>query len=51
MSSIKTLHGMFYSELRSLGLRAHHATRVYTYAKAVVKASKRNGERNRFSEG
>jgi len=41
--SIKTLHKMFYSELRELGFRAHHVKQVYTYAKAVVRASKQNG--------
>ncbi|MEM2617369.1 MAG: zinc ribbon domain-containing protein [Thermofilaceae archaeon] len=43
--SITTLHKMFYSELRELGFRAHHVKQVYTYAKAVVRASKRNGGR------
>ncbi|MEM1623325.1 MAG: hypothetical protein QW543_04220 [Sulfolobales archaeon] len=43
--SIKTLHRMSYSELRELGFRAHHVKQVYTYAKAVVKACKRNGGR------
>ncbi|MEM2477214.1 MAG: zinc ribbon domain-containing protein [Zestosphaera sp.] len=43
--SIKTLHKMFYSELRGFGFRAHHVKQVYTYAKAVVKASKQNGGR------
>ncbi|MEM2055262.1 MAG: zinc ribbon domain-containing protein [Sulfolobales archaeon] len=43
--SIKTLHGMFYSELRKLGFRAHHVKQVYTYAKAVVRACKKSGGR------
>ncbi|MEM4855728.1 MAG: zinc ribbon domain-containing protein, partial [Sulfolobales archaeon] len=43
--SIKTLHGMFYSELRKHGFRAHHAKQIYIYAKAVVKACKRNNGR------
>ncbi|MEM4464404.1 MAG: RNA-guided endonuclease TnpB family protein [Ignisphaera sp.] len=41
--SIKTLHKMFYSELRNRGFRAHHVKQVYTYAKTVVRASKQNG--------
>ncbi|MEM4017615.1 MAG: zinc ribbon domain-containing protein [Sulfolobales archaeon] len=41
--SIKTLHRMFYSELRKLGFRAHHVKQIYVYAKAVVRASKQNG--------
>ncbi|MEM4600987.1 MAG: zinc ribbon domain-containing protein [Sulfolobales archaeon] len=43
--SISTLHGMFYSELRKLGFRAHHVKQIYVYAKAVVKACKRNNGR------
>ncbi|MEM4784146.1 MAG: zinc ribbon domain-containing protein [Sulfolobales archaeon] len=43
--SIKTLHGMFYNELRKHGFRAHHAKQIYIYAKAVVKACKRNNGR------
>ncbi|MEM1596058.1 MAG: zinc ribbon domain-containing protein [Desulfurococcaceae archaeon] len=41
--SIKTLHRMFYGELRKHGLRAHHVKQVYVYAKAVVKSSRQNG--------
>ncbi|MEM1970042.1 MAG: hypothetical protein QW422_04220, partial [Sulfolobales archaeon] len=41
--SIKTLHRMFYSELRNRGFRAHHVKQIYVYAKAVVRASKQNG--------
>ena len=41
--SIKTLHKMFYNELRKHGFRAHHAKQIYVYAKAIAKASKRNG--------
>ncbi|MEM4653702.1 MAG: hypothetical protein QW535_06370 [Candidatus Nezhaarchaeales archaeon] len=41
--SIKALHRMFYSELRNRGFRAHHVKQIYTYAKAVVRASKQNG--------
>ncbi|MEM0326131.1 MAG: hypothetical protein QW733_03785 [Desulfurococcaceae archaeon] len=40
--SISTLHRMFYSELRKHGFRAHHVKQIYVYAKAVVKACKRN---------
>ncbi|MEM2287824.1 MAG: zinc ribbon domain-containing protein [Sulfolobales archaeon] len=43
--SISTLHGMFYSELRKLGFRAHHVKQIYVYAKAVIKACKRNNGR------
>ncbi|MEM3132381.1 MAG: hypothetical protein QXV72_07140, partial [Sulfolobales archaeon] len=43
--SIKTLHRMFYSKLRELGFRAHHVKQVYAYAKAVVRACKKNGGR------
>ncbi|MEM1623294.1 MAG: hypothetical protein QW543_04065 [Sulfolobales archaeon] len=41
--SIKTLHKMFYNELRKHSFRAHHVKQVYTYAKAVVRASKQSG--------
>ncbi|MEM4819554.1 MAG: zinc ribbon domain-containing protein [Nanopusillaceae archaeon] len=40
--SIKTLHKMFYGELRKHGFRAHHVKQIYVYAKAIAKASKRN---------
>ncbi|MEM3987226.1 MAG: hypothetical protein QXZ22_01275, partial [Sulfolobales archaeon] len=43
--SIKTLHRMFYSELRNRGFRAHHVKQIYVYAKAVVKACKKSGGR------
>lgn len=33
---------MFYGELRKHEFRAHHV-KVYVYAKAIVKAAKRNG--------
>ncbi|MEM4976601.1 MAG: hypothetical protein QXT64_04680 [Desulfurococcaceae archaeon] len=29
--SIKTLHRMFYNELRKHGFRAHHVKQIYTY--------------------
>ncbi|MEM0066420.1 MAG: zinc ribbon domain-containing protein [Sulfolobales archaeon] len=41
--SIKTLHMMFYNELRKYGFRAHHVKQIYVYAKAVVRASKQSG--------
>ncbi|MEM0232731.1 MAG: IS200/IS605 family accessory protein TnpB-related protein [Candidatus Nezhaarchaeales archaeon] len=41
--SIKTLHKMFYSELKRYGFRAHHVKQIYIYAKAVVRACKQNG--------
>ncbi|MEM1643324.1 MAG: hypothetical protein QXS70_02860, partial [Desulfurococcaceae archaeon] len=43
--SIKTLHKMFYSELKRYGFRAHHVKQVYINAKAVVRVSKQNGGR------
>ena len=43
--SIGTLHRIFYEELRKLGLRAHHAKQVYSYAKAIIKSAKRSGGR------
>ncbi|MEM0035702.1 MAG: transposase, partial [Desulfurococcus sp.] len=43
--SIKTLHRMFYNELRTHGFRAHHVKQIYVYAKTVVKACKRNNGR------
>ncbi|MEM1682853.1 MAG: RNA-guided endonuclease TnpB family protein [Ignisphaera sp.] len=45
VSSIKTLHRMFYNELRKHGFRAHHVKQIYVYAKAVARASKQNGGR------
>ncbi|MEM4743553.1 MAG: RNA-guided endonuclease TnpB family protein [Ignisphaera sp.] len=41
--SIKTLHRMFYNELRKHGFRAHHVKQIYVYAKAIARASKQNG--------
>ncbi|MEM4018415.1 MAG: zinc ribbon domain-containing protein, partial [Sulfolobales archaeon] len=43
--SVTTLHRMFYGELRKHGFRAHHVKQIYVYAKAVVKACKRNNGR------
>jgi putative transposase len=42
VSSEKSLHKMFYSELRRLGFRAHHVSEIYKRAKEVVEATKRN---------
>ncbi|MEM3228747.1 MAG: IS200/IS605 family accessory protein TnpB-related protein [Fervidicoccaceae archaeon] len=41
--SIAKLHRMFYGELRRCGFRAHHVKQIYVYAKAIAKASKKNG--------
>ncbi|MEM4718052.1 MAG: hypothetical protein QXE81_04750 [Desulfurococcaceae archaeon] len=41
--SIKILHQMFYDELGKYGHRAHHVKQIYIYAKAFVKAGKKNG--------
>ncbi|MEM1623100.1 MAG: RNA-guided endonuclease TnpB family protein [Sulfolobales archaeon] len=41
--SIKTLHKMFYNELRKHSFRAHHVKQIYVYAKAVVRATKQSG--------
>jgi putative transposase len=40
--SEKSLHKMFYSELRRLGFRAHHVSEIYKRAREVVEATKRN---------
>jgi putative transposase len=40
--STKQLHRMFYSELRRLGFRAHHASEIYKRAREVVEAAKKN---------
>ena len=34
--SEKSLHKMFYSELRRLGFRAHHVSEIYKRAREVV---------------
>ena len=41
--SRKKLHEMFYSKLRKLGLRAHHAKEIYVYAQSVVVSARSNG--------
>jgi putative transposase len=40
--SEKSLHKMFYSELRRLGFRAHHVSEIYKRAKEVVEGAKKN---------
>jgi len=40
--SEKSLHKMFYSELRRLGFRAHHVSEIYKRAREVVEATKKN---------
>jgi len=43
--SKKKLHRLFYDDLVSLGLRAHHAKEVYVYAKSLVESARGNGGR------
>jgi len=43
--SRKKLHELFYEKLRKLGLRAHHAKQIYTYAKSIVESAKSNSSR------
>ena len=43
--SKKKLHKLFYSDLVSMGFRAHHAKEVYVYAKSLVDSAKSNGGR------
>jgi putative transposase len=43
--SKKKLHRLFYSDLVSMGFRAHHAKEVYVYAKSLVDSAKSNGGR------
>jgi putative transposase len=40
--SEKSLHKMFYSELKKLGFRAHHVSEIYKRAREVVEATKKN---------
>jgi putative transposase len=44
-SSERRLHKLFYSNLVSMGFRAHHAKEVYTYAESLAKSAKSNGGR------
>ena len=43
--SRRKLHRLFYSDLVSMGFRAHHAKEVYVYAKSLVDSAKSNGGR------
>jgi putative transposase len=43
--SKKKLHKLFYSDLVSMGFRAHHAKEVYVYAKNLVSSARSNGGR------
>jgi putative transposase len=43
--SKKKLHRLFYSDLVSMGFRAHHAKEVYLYAKSLVDSARGNGGR------
>jgi putative transposase len=43
--SKKKLHRLFYSDLISVGFRAHHAKEVYVYAKGLVESARGNGGR------
>jgi putative transposase len=43
--SKKKLHKLFYSDLVSMGFRAHHAKEVYVYAESLVESAKSNGGR------
>jgi len=40
--SEKSLHKMFYNELKRLGFRAHHASEIYKRAREVVESAKKN---------
>ncbi|MEM1646468.1 MAG: hypothetical protein QXL96_11550 [Ignisphaera sp.] len=46
--SISALHKMIYSVLGKYSFRAHYVKQTYIYAKAIVKACKRNDSRNQF---
>jgi putative transposase len=43
--SKKRLHRLFYSDLVSMGFRAHHAKEVYVYAESLVDSARGNGGR------
>jgi len=49
--SKKKLHRLFYDDLVSLGLRAHHAKEVYVYAESLVESARGNGGRKPYSGG
>ncbi len=41
--SRRKLHEKFYDRLRRLGIRAHHAKQIYTYAQSIVESARSNG--------
>jgi putative transposase len=43
--SWKKLHRLFYSDLVSMGFRAHHAKEIYVYANSLVDSAKSNSGR------
>jgi len=43
--SWRKLHRLFYSDLVSMGFRAHHAKEAYVYAKSLVESARSNGGR------
>jgi putative transposase len=43
--SKKKLHRLFYSDLMSMGFRAHHAKEVYLYARSLVDSARGSGGR------
>jgi putative transposase len=43
--SKKKLHRLFYSDLISVGFRAHHAKEAYLYARSLVESARGNGGR------
>jgi putative transposase len=43
--SWKKLHKLFYSDLVSMGFRAHHAKEIYVYAKNLVESAESNNGR------
>jgi putative transposase len=43
--SKRKLHRLFYSNLMSMGFRAHHAKEIYIYAESLMKSAKSNGGR------
>jgi putative transposase len=43
--SRRSLHRLFYSDLVSMGFRAHHAKEIYVYANSLVESARSNGGR------
>jgi putative transposase len=43
--SKRKLHRLFYSDLVSIGFRAHHAKEIYVYAESLVDSARSNGGR------